>query len=458
MIGIKCTFRVLSTVLVGALCLVSPLTHAQSSTCAANEPQANLSFLAPGNNWAAGTTDYSGVAGTVTVSATVSGGNWLSGYPVSGVVYGNTTDAVTLLVDRSTTGQTNEVIFTFSKPINNLRLLATDLDYYLTGGGSYADQLTVTGTTIDGSSVNPSSMTGDDFYLSASGGNTVFVDDDRVSGDNCNVGSTNCNANFNFNVPLTSITIVYANRTSRATGDPPPQAISIGFRGFCTQNGQALNLAKTWVEATTSHSARATTSSNRVTNASLAAANATFISTATTNTTGTAVRVYPGETITLPAETFGGGATQAMYASTLQCTGGTPLASGSTNRTITIGSTSNAATTCAYTNRGLLTDVSVVKTRTPTGNVAPGNTITYTLTVANNGPATTTGTKVTDTPNAALSCPAATSGPATLTCTGSGCPAAPLYVSTLLNTTTGIVMGTQTAGQSAQLQFSCTVQ
>lgn len=439
--------------------LLGGQAKAQSTTCAANEPVTNLNFTNAGNAWTAGSLTYSGTAGAVSVAGAAAGGNWVAGNPVSGVAMGGSTNVLTLTVDRPNATVTNTVTFTFSQPVNNLRLRIHDIDYYRNSNiGAYNDQVTVSGTSILGVTVVPTGAS-----LTTSGlvdivGNTAYAGVNANASTNCATTSINCSVRYDFAAPITSLMISYENTTDNnwAFGDPPAQAIGLEFAGFCTQNGQALNLAKTWVEATAGHTASATTSSNRVTNASLAAANATFTSTATTNTTGTAVQVYPGETITLTAETFGGGATQAMYASTLQCTGGTPLASGSTNRTITIGSTSNAATTCAYTNRGLLTDVSVVKTRTPTGNVAPGNTITYTLTVTNNGPATTTGTNVTDTPNAALSCPTATSGPATLTCTGSGCPAAPLYVSTL--TGAGIVMGTQTAGQSAQLQFSCTVQ
>jgi uncharacterized repeat protein (TIGR01451 family) len=61
------------------------------------------------------------------------------------------------------------------------------------------------------------------------------------------------------------------------------------------------------------------------------------------------VTVYAGDSVTLPAETFGSGASAAQYNSTLACTGGTTLASGAVNRSITI-SNSTTATVCTYSN------------------------------------------------------------------------------------------------------------
>lgn len=106
---------------------------------------------------------------------------------------------------------------------------------------------------------------------------------------------------------------------------------------------QQLNLSKTWQNGVNGHTATVTTtgSSN----------SAGFNSTAAGNNTsnGTAVSVYAGDVITLPAETFGGGATAAQYNSTLACAGGTTLTSGAVARSITI-SNSTTATVCTYTN------------------------------------------------------------------------------------------------------------
>jgi hypothetical protein len=108
-----------------------------------------------------------------------------------------------------------------------------------------------------------------------------------------------------------------------------------------------VRVDKQWVNSVTGHTATVTTTGG--TN------NPTFSSTApTTNTTGTAVTVYAGDVLTLPAETFGGGGTAIGHNITLACTGGSPLASGATGRTLTI-SNSATATVCTYTNTKLPT-------------------------------------------------------------------------------------------------------
>jgi uncharacterized repeat protein (TIGR01451 family) len=107
-------------------------------------------------------------------------------------------------------------------------------------------------------------------------------------------------------------------------------------------NPQQLRLAKTWdANSIAGHTASATTTGG--------VNNPTFTSTASTNTTGTSVTVYSGDVVTLPAETYGGGAVAGHYNATLVCTGGSPLASGAVARTLTI-TTSTTQTTCTYTN------------------------------------------------------------------------------------------------------------
>lgn len=143
---------------------------------------------------------------------------------------------------------------------------------------------------------------------------------------------------------------------------------------------QLLRLAKAWSGATTGHTASATTIGGT--------SNATFSSTAPTATSGTAVTVRAGDVVTLPAETFGGGAVAALYNATVECTGGSPLASGATARTLTIqGSTT--ATTCTYTNI-FVSPLSIAKTSvaysdpvngTTNPKLIPGGFATYTLTV-----------------------------------------------------------------------------
>ncbi|WP_428631147.1 hypothetical protein [Sphingopyxis sp.] len=127
------------------------------------------------------------------------------------------------------------------------------------------------------------------------------------------------------------------------TVNPADTAIVCTFTN--SRIAQQLRLAKLWSGATTGHTASATTSGGTV--------NATFSSTAPTATNGTLVTVRAGDVVTLPAETYGGGAAAALYNATVECIGGSPLASGATGRTVTIqGNTT--ATTCTYTNAYVL--------------------------------------------------------------------------------------------------------
>lgn len=152
---------------------------------------------------------------------------------------------------------------------------------------------------------------------------------------------------------------------------------------------QSLQLTKSWTNGRAGHQATATTSGAINTNA-------TFTSTAPAANSGTPVAVFRGETITLPAETFGGGATTAMYAATVQCTGGSPLANGATGRSITI-QDSATATVCAYTNNNINVALNLVKSSvvvndpingTTNPKAIPGATIDYTIGYSNADPGT----------------------------------------------------------------------
>ena len=380
--------------LLGVLLVMVGRVHAQSATCVSNEPQQRLNFLT--SPWTAGSTSYSATVGTspnnVQFSATAAGGYWYSGYPVSGSTIGGTTDAVSLQVDRTNATQNNTVTFTFSKPVNNLQLTVSDLDYQSNSTGAYNDMVTITGTDIAGGTVMPTATAVNSFYVTTNG-NTAYASNNAINTNNCPLASSNCGAIFNFSAPVVSVVINYAN-TERAWGNTPLQAIGVSFGGYCLQNGQLLNLAKTWVNAVTGHTAAATTSSNRVATAALPAANATFSSTApSTGVTGAQIRVFQGETITLPTETFGGGATAAMYTTTLQCTGGTPLSLGSAARSIVINSDSTN-TVCTYTNTMASADLKISKSAAAV--VALNGTLTYKITVSNMGPATVSGATLKD--------------------------------------------------------------
>lgn len=84
-------------------------------------------------------------------------------------------------------------------------------------------------------------------------------------------------------------------------------------------------------------------------------------------------------------------------------------------------------------------------------DVFSGSTVTYTVTVNNNGPDAITGAIVTDTVGTGLTC----LGTDPVTITGSGVPAGSFTISNL--TGTGIALGTLANGQTATLTYSCKV-
>jgi len=199
----------------------------------------------------------------------------------------------------------------------------------------------------------------------------------------------------------------------------------------CTQTNtriaQQLNLVKQWTNGVNNHTASVTTTGGT--------ANPTVSSTATggsSSTTGTAVTVYAGDVVTLPAETFGGGAVAGQYNTTLVCTGGSPLASGAVARNITIAN-SATATTCTYTNSRIAQQLNLVKQWTNGVNnhtasvTTTGGTANPTVSsTATGGSSSTTGTAVTVYAGDVVTLPAETFGGGavagqyntTLVCTG----------------------------------------
>ena len=95
-------------------------------------------------------------------------------------------------------------------------------------------------------------------------------------------------------------------------------------------------------------------------------------------------------------------------------------------------------------------NLSVTKTNGTT-TVFKGSTITYTVTVTNNGPDSTTGAVVTDVVGPGITCPAGNA----VAITGSGVPAGSFTIANL--TGAGITLATLANGQSATLTYACQV-
>lgn len=145
----------------------------------------------------------------------------------------------------------------------------------------------------------------------------------------------------NYNVTLACSGAVDTNLADGLTINAADTAITCTYTN--SRIAQQLSVAKTWQNAINGHTASATTTGG--TN------NASVSSTSTGNNTtpGTPVTVYAGDVVNLPTETLGGGALAAQYNSALACGGGTTLASGAMNRSITI-TANTTATVCTYTN------------------------------------------------------------------------------------------------------------
>jgi trimeric autotransporter adhesin len=213
---------------------------------------------------------------------------------------------------------------------------------------------------------------------------TVYAAESATLTENFTVGD---GANYTQTLACTGNATALAGNV--LTVNPADTAIVCTFTNNRIQ--QQFRLAKLWSGATNGHTASATTSGGT--------ANASFSSTAPAATNGSLVTMRAGDVVTLPAETWGGGAVAALYNATVECIGGSPLASGATGRTLTIqGNTT--ATTCTYTNAYVL-PLAIAKTSvaysdpvngTTNPKLIPGGFVDYSLVVtAPSGTAPTAG-------------------------------------------------------------------
>ncbi len=466
--------------------------HAQSAACAANEVTQNLDQGA--NPWTSGSLTYTANIGAgasaVTVNGNITSGNISAGYPQNELT-GGIANTFGYAVNRANTAQSNTITFTFSKPVNNLRLIITDLDRSTTtggGGGTYADQVTVTGTAPGGGAVTPTATAASALVTVA--GNVAFPSATATTATNCPFTNGDCNATFNFSAPITTLTIVYANRAPPAAGNPPEQQVSSVFGGFCVQNPNPS------VSKTAPASATVGTPFDFVLRASNPGS-------ADTLTTPTGVQIndtidanlYTINSIT-PGAGWGctpnSGFPINAGSTAITCTSSGAIAAGVVNQlaaTINItpkiaampgpipntaviptgsggdiDNTNNSSSTSTTLSLPQA-DLTITKTNTPLSGpsdqpadtVVSGTTTNYTIVVTNSGPAAATGAVIQDTPGAGITCPAA--NPVTCTSPTAGvCPAGPL---TIANLTAGIALGTlpATAGSNTvTFTFACTVQ
>lgn len=112
--------------------------------------------------------------------------------------------------------------------------------------------------------------------------------------------------------------------------------------------------------------------------------------------------------------------------------------------------TANCATNIATVTVSPSVDLAITKTDGKT-NVAPGETITYSITVTNFGPDTATGALLKDEPGAGLTCAAGNA----LTFSGNGIPVGSFTVGDL--TGAGVTLGSLAKDQNITVTYSCTV-
>lgn len=177
--------------------------------------------------------------------------------------------------------------------------------------------------------------------------------------------------------------------------------------------------------------------------------------------------LVPGTALTISETAAGASTDLTRYASSWSCTNAsvvpgaqTPSGTGS-NFSIT--PAAGDELNCVITNeRQTKADLSVTKTNTPDAGPSdqandvlyPGDATTYVITIRNDGPDDYTGAVVRDpAPAAPLVCPA----PQPVTCSGPGCPNAPLSLGQLQDAG-GLTLGTIPNGSSLSLRYTCTVE
>jgi len=214
----------------------------------------------------------------------------------------------------------------------------------------------------------------------------------------------------------------------------------------CTLTNSAtamLALAKTWIDAAINDTATLS-----ATGGANAASLASTANSAAETDTGTAVQVVPGNVIAL-AETLGAGNARTYAASAWTCSGGN--LSGNT-LTLTAAHAGQAIV-CTITNRGRVTDVSVVKS-SASGTVTSGQVTNFTVVVSNAGPTAADGAVVSDTPGASLSCPVAGSPISCVASGGAACPGAAV-LPTLVSG--GVAVPTLPSGGTVTFTVPCQV-
>ena len=308
-------------------------TISVTSTGGTNNP--TLSSTSSGSNSSTGTavTVYAG--DVVTLPAETFGGGASAAQYTSTLACSGGTTLASGAVNRSITisSSTTATVCTYT----NARKSATLTVRKVWAANSKAgDTVTVSSSGFGSNATSGSSVATAAGNTTTGTAVTVYAGESGTIGESFSVGSAS-----NYNAVLSCTGNTQALTGNTLTVDPADTAI------VCTETNtriaQQISINKQWQNGATGHTI-SVTSTGGTNNPTLSST-----SSGSNSSTGTAVTVYAGDVVTLPAETFGGGASAAQYTSTLACSGGTTLASGAVNRSITI-SSSTTATVCTYTN------------------------------------------------------------------------------------------------------------
>ena len=492
--NITCAGLVLRIAISTSLMFVGLSAQAQSAACAANESLQTFSFAAP-NNWPAGaagplTFTLGAGANAVTITATATLADIVAGNPVT-AASGTFADSVFFLVDRTVIGNTNALNLIFSKPVNNMRLVITDIDSNDQGTGKYQDAITITGTGPSGA-VTPTATATSPLVVIT--GNTATSSATATNAQNCDTTtSAQCNATFNYTAPVTAVSMTYFNGPT-AYGNPPNQAIGVAGMGFCVQNP---DLALVKDDGSVSFVAGGT---------GLYTFSVSNVGSAATSGSTTIKDILPaGMSFTAPLTAGGANgaaltcsvSTTTVSSDTATCTTTTPIAAGATGVfTLPVSVASTVASGLTLTNRAKVfggndpnkpaetttgaisacgsdglagavanagcgleatpitaaANIVIAKTDNKT-TATSGGTNNYVVTLTNQGPSVANDVIITDVVGAGLTCPGTNAVTCTVTGAGAVCPAEPLTIANL--TGAGITVATLPVNGALQVAYTC---
>jgi uncharacterized repeat protein (TIGR01451 family) len=439
--------------------------YAQAAACVTGETLQNFNF--PAGSWTAGTTGpYNYTVGTgvnavtLTFQVTNAGGQGFAAPAPDQFTIGNIANGVRVQhigVPINTYLSTQNV--TFSRPVNKLNWVATDVDSSTNPNG-WQDQIQtrVNGATVPTSMVSTGGATFHSIVAATGTATSVAYTPCGNTDDRCNVTS-------NFNISgintakqdfLTGPQHLSGNQftgwANFAFCAPDIPTITIGTpitvtEGAFTQNLITLSAA----------SVQTVTVTLGTTFGTAVAADIGAAGTQTYSTNGgvTFIPVPVSGILTIPA----GVTAVQVRTTTIDDVLTEPAETFSLNISAPTGAVLGAAATQTVQNTISASDpvlqASIVIAKTDSkATTSVGGTNAYVVTLTNQGPSAANGVIVTDVVGAGLTCPPANAVTCSVTGVGAVCPAGPLTISSL---TTGVAVATLPPAGALQFAYTCSV-